>query len=90
MGNGIAHTFAQNGYKVQLIDINEAALKRGLTTIENNLNRMISKEAISEGERDATLNNISTYSNLKDGVEYASLVVEAATENMGFFANCHL
>ena len=87
MGNGIAHTFAQNGYKVQLIDINEDALKNGLSTIENNLNRMVSKELITEDQKNATLRNISTYSNLKEGIEYASLVVEAATENVELKCN---
>lgn len=82
MGNGIAHTFAQCGYKVQLIDISEEALKKGLDTISKNLDRMVSKEKISEAEMEETLNNITTYTSLDEGVEYASLVVEAATENI--------
>ena len=41
MGNGIAHTFAQNGYKVQLIDISRASLDQGLATIAKNLDRMV-------------------------------------------------
>ncbi|MFD0861830.1 3-hydroxybutyryl-CoA dehydrogenase [Sungkyunkwania multivorans] len=82
MGNGIAHTFAQFGYKVQLIDISEEALKKGLATITKNLDRMVAKEKISETDKKTTLDNISTYTNVKDGVEYASLVVEAATENV--------
>lgn len=82
MGNGIAHTFAQSGFKVQLIDISEASLKRGMATIEKNLDRMVAKEKISEDDKRETLNNISTFTNLTEGVEYASLVVEAATENI--------
>ncbi|MEY8848694.1 3-hydroxyacyl-CoA dehydrogenase family protein [Psychroserpens sp. XS_ASV72] len=82
MGNGIAHTFAQSGFKVQLIDISEASLKRGMATIEKNLDRMVAKEKISEEDKQQTLNNISTFTNLTEGVEYASLVVEAATENI--------
>ncbi|WP_228851960.1 3-hydroxyacyl-CoA dehydrogenase family protein [Aegicerativicinus sediminis] len=82
MGNGIAHTFAQNGFKVQLIDINDANLKKGMATIESNLNRMLSKGSINEEQKEATLANIATYSNLNEGIEYASLVVEAATENI--------
>ena len=82
MGNGIAHTFAQFDYKVQLIDISEQSLKKGITTISRNLDRMIAKEKISEGDKQRTLNNITTYTNLEEGVEYASLVVEAATENL--------
>ena len=82
MGNGIAHTFAQSGYKVQLIDINESSLKKGMDTIAKNLDRMVVKEKISEEEKEQTLSNISTYTNITEGVEYASLVVEAATENV--------
>ena len=82
MGNGIAHTFAQFDYKVQLIDISEQSLKKGITTISRNLDRMVSKEKISEEDKQRTLNNITTYTNLEEGVEYASLVVEAATENL--------
>ena len=82
MGNGIAHTFAQNGYKVQLIDISRASLDQGLATIAKNLDRMVAKEKISEQDKENTLNNITTFTDLKTGVEYSSLVVEAATENL--------
>ena len=82
MGNGIAHTFAQFDYKVQLIDISAQALKKGISTISKNLDRMVAKEKISEEDKRRTLNNITTYTNLEEGVEYASLVVEAATENL--------
>ena len=82
MGNGIAHTFAQSGFKVQLIDISEASLKKGINTITNNLDRMIAKEKITEAEKETTLANISTFTSINEGVEYASLVVEAATENV--------
>jgi 3-hydroxybutyryl-CoA dehydrogenase len=82
MGNGIAHTFAQFGFKVQLIDISQASLDKGLATITKNLDRMVAKEKISEEDKQNTLANISTYTNIKEGVEYASLVVEAATENV--------
>jgi len=82
MGNGIAHTFAQFGFQVQLIDISEANLVRGIATITKNLDRMVAKEKISEADKNKTLNNISTYTSIKEGVQYASLVVEAATENV--------
>ena len=82
MGNGIAHTFAQSGFKVQLIDINEASLKQGLETIERNLNRMVTKEKISENDKLETLQNITTYTSIEEGVKHADLVVEAATENL--------
>lgn len=82
MGNGIAHTFAQFGFKVQLIDISQTSLDKGIATITKNLDRMVAKEKISEEDKQNTLNNITTYTNLKEGVEYAGLVVEAATENV--------
>ncbi len=82
MGNGIAHTFAQSGYKVQLIDLSEESLKRGLATITKNLDRMLAKEKITDAQKAETLGNITTFTNLEEGVEYASLVVEAATENV--------
>ncbi|WP_299011380.1 3-hydroxybutyryl-CoA dehydrogenase [uncultured Tenacibaculum sp.] len=82
MGNGIAHTFAQFGYNVQLIDISQAALDRGLATITKNLDRMVAKEKITEDDKNNTLNNITTFTSIKDGVQNTSLVVEAATENI--------
>ena len=82
MGNGIAHTFAQSGFKVQLIDISEASLKKGMDTIVKNLDRMLAKEHITEAQKQATLGNITTFTSITEGVEYASLVVEAATENI--------
>jgi 3-hydroxybutyryl-CoA dehydrogenase len=81
MGNGIAHTFAQFGYKVQLIDISEKALEKGIATITKNLDRMVAKEKISEDDKNTTLANITTYTSIEEGLEYAGLVVEAATEN---------
>ena len=82
MGNGIAHTFAQSGFKVQLIDISETSLKKGIETITKNLDRMVSKEKITEANKAETLANITTFTSISEGVEYASLVVEAATENI--------
>ncbi|MBQ0734078.1 3-hydroxybutyryl-CoA dehydrogenase [Aquimarina celericrescens] len=82
MGNGIAHTFAQNGFKVQLIDISQESIEKGLATITKNLDRMITKEKITEADKESTLGNISTFTSIREGVEYAGLVVEAATENV--------
>ena len=81
MGNGIAHVFAQNGYQVSLVDINQEALDKALATIGKNLDRMVAKERISEADKAATLANISTYTAMADGVSKADLIVEAATEN---------
>ena len=87
MGNGIAHTFAQSGFKVQLIDVNEASSKKGIDTIAKNLDRMVAKEKITELEKKETLDNITVFTNLIEGVENASLVVEAATENIDLKLN---
>ncbi|MBS3738648.1 3-hydroxybutyryl-CoA dehydrogenase [Mesohalobacter halotolerans] len=81
MGNGIAHTFAQFGYKVSLIDISQDSLDKGLATITKNLDRMVAKDKIAESDKNNTLNNITTFTDLEKGAEYAGLVVEAATEN---------
>ena len=82
MGNGIAHTFAQFGYKVQLIDISQVSLDKGIATITKNLDRMVAKERISEQDKQDTLNNIQTHTSIKEGVANTGLVVEAATENV--------
>ena len=82
MGNGIAHTFAQSGYEVSLIDISADFLQRGMNTIEKNLDRMLKREKISEDEKLTTLDKITTYTSMNDGVSGVDLVVEAATENM--------
>ncbi len=82
MGNGIAHVFAQNGYKVNLIDISTEALDKAFKTIEKNLDRMLSKEKITAQTKEKTLSNLNKITNLQKGVSDADLVVEAATENM--------
>ena len=82
MGNGIAHVFAQCGYNVNLIDVSPKALEKGLATISKNLDRQVAKEKISATEKENALNNITTISNLKDGVIGVDLVIEAATENI--------
>ena len=82
MGNGIAHTFAQSGFTVKLIDVSEKSIEKGMATIVANLDRMIVKGTISEDDKSKTIGNIITYTDLKDGVVGAELVVEAATENV--------
>ena len=82
MGNGIAHVFAQNGYKVNLIDISAEALDKAFKTIEKNLDRMLSKEKITTETKEKTLSNLHKITNLQEGVSDADLVVEATTENM--------
>ncbi|MBC2840752.1 3-hydroxyacyl-CoA dehydrogenase family protein [Robiginitalea sp. SC105] len=81
MGNGIAHVFAQHDYRVQLIDIDEQSLKKGLATIEKNLQRMVAKGTLEASRVAATLDNIQAGSSIAKGVAEADLIVEAATEN---------
>ena len=81
MGNGIAHTFAQFGFNVNLIDISKENLQKGVDTITKNLDRMLAKEKISEKDKEQTLANISSFIDIPSGVKNVDLVVEAATEN---------
>lgn len=82
MGNGIAHTFAQFGFETNLIDVSDESLNKGMKTITKNLDRMVSREKISEEDKKNTLNNITSFTRLAKGVEGVDLVVEAATENV--------
>lgn len=82
MGNGIAHTFAQFGYNVSLIDISEEALQRGIATITKNLDRQVAKGSLTEEGKANTLNNLTTYTSMEEGVKGVELIVEAATENI--------
>lgn len=87
MGNGIAHTFAQSGFTVKLIDRSEETLDKAMATIAKNLDRMVSKGSISEEDKMKTISNIITYTDIKDGVVGVDLVVEAATENVDLKLN---
>ena len=82
MGNGIAHVFAQSGFKVNLVDVAQASLDKGMATIAGNLDRMLAKEKITAEDKANTLNNITTFLNVEEGAKEADLVVEAATENL--------
>jgi 3-hydroxybutyryl-CoA dehydrogenase len=82
MGNGIAHVFAQKGFKVNLIDLRQASLDRAIATITKNLDRQVKKELISEEDKQACLNNLSTHTDMPSAVSDRQLVVEAATERV--------
>lgn len=82
MGNGIAHVFAQFGYRVNLIDVSQASLDKAIATIGKNLDRQLAKEAITDSEKQNTLSNLTTFTSLVEGVKGVDLVVEAATENI--------
>ncbi|CAA7197243.1 3-hydroxybutyryl-CoA dehydrogenase [Chryseobacterium potabilaquae] len=81
MGNGIAHTFAQSGFQVSLVDVSQEALDKGLKTITTNLDRIIAKGKLTEEEKAKTLGNIKSFTNLQEVAKEADLIVEAATEN---------
>jgi 3-hydroxybutyryl-CoA dehydrogenase len=82
MGNGIAHVFAQAGFKVSLVDVNPSQLQRALETINKNFDRQIAKGTITEEQKKTALANFSSSSIIGEGVKDAELVVEAATENV--------
>jgi 3-hydroxybutyryl-CoA dehydrogenase len=81
MGNGIAHVFAQSGYKVSLADVNAAQLEKAVQTITKNFDRQVAKGTVSEEQKKQALNNIQTFTDVAEAVKDAELVVEAATEN---------
>ncbi len=82
MGNGIAHVCALKNFNVQLVDISEAVLEKAVATVTNNLDRMVSKEKITDAEKRAALQNIQTFTNMEEGLQEIDLVIEAATENV--------
>ena len=81
MGNGIAHVFAQNGFKVSIVDVSLTQLDKAIANISKNFDRQIAKGAATEEQKKNALANISIFSNISEGVKDADLVVEAATEN---------
>lgn len=82
MGNGIAQVFAQNKYEVNLVDISEASIEKGMATISRNLDRMISKGKLEESHKTDALERIKTYQVLEEAVQNVHLVIEAASENL--------
>jgi 3-hydroxybutyryl-CoA dehydrogenase len=82
MGNGIAHVFAQNNFSVNLVDVSQNQLDKAIATIQKNLDRQVAKNVISEEVKNKSIENIQTFTSLKDGVQQSDLVVEAATENI--------
>lgn len=87
MGNGICHVFAQSGFKVNMMDINQAAMDKAMATIAKNMDRQIAKGSMTEEAKASALANISTYTDMEAAVQDADLVVEAATENVDLKMN---
>ncbi|PZF74597.1 3-hydroxybutyryl-CoA dehydrogenase [Taibaiella soli] len=82
MGNGICHVFAQKGFKVHMMDINQTALDKALATIGKNMDRQVAKGGLTEADKAAALGNIVTYTDMATAIADADLVIEAATENV--------
>jgi len=81
MGSGIAHCFAQYGYSVNLVDLSKDALALAMVKIENNLDRQLKKEILTAEEKAATLGRITLFTDLKEAIKVADLVVEAVSED---------
>jgi 3-hydroxybutyryl-CoA dehydrogenase len=82
MGNGICHVFAQSGFSVHMMDINQSALDKALGTIGKNMDRQVAKGTLNDADKAAALSRISTYTDMAEAVKNADLIVEAATENI--------
>ena len=82
MGNGICHVFAQSGFNVHMMDINQAAMDKALGVIGKNMDRQIAKNALTEADKQAALGRITTYTDMAEAVKDADIVIEAATENI--------
>jgi 3-hydroxybutyryl-CoA dehydrogenase len=82
MGNGISHVFAQSGFNVHMMDINQSALDRAMNTITKNMDRQIAKNALTEDAKKQALSRITTYTDLTEALKDADIVVEAAIENI--------
>jgi len=87
MGNGIAHVFAQHGFKVLLIDVNAAQLEKAVATINKNFDRQVEKNIVTAEQKTIALNNLSTHTNIASAASQADLIVEAATENIDLKLN---
>src|ERR1700728_1205828 len=82
MGNGICHVFAQCGFNVHMMDINQGALDKAMATIGNNMDRQVSKGTLTTEAKNESMQRITTYTDIAEAVKDTDLVVEAATENI--------
>lgn len=82
MGNGIVHVFSQYGFKVHMIDIAQAALDKAIGNIGKNMDRQVTKGTLTAEQKDSSLANITTFTDLAEGIQDADLIIEAATESI--------
>ena len=82
MGNGICHVFAQCGFNVHMMDINQAALDKAMATIGKNMDRQVAKNALTDAQKQESLSRITSYTDMAEAVKDADIVIEAATENI--------
>ena len=87
MGNGICHVFAQSGFDVHMMDINQGALDKAMATIGKNMDRQVAKGTLTEETKAQALGRIKTFTDMAAAVSNAGLVVEAATENIDLKLN---
>jgi 3-hydroxybutyryl-CoA dehydrogenase len=87
MGNGICHVFAQCGFDVHMMDINQGALDKAIATIGKNMDRQVAKGGLTEEAKQQSLSRIKTFTDMAAAVGNADLVVEAATENVDLKLN---
>jgi len=81
MGNGIAHVFAQYGFDVTLIDVDDARCEQARQTIASNLDRQVKKGTLTQEARDTTLSRLQTNSS-RSAAAGAQLIIEAVPENL--------
>jgi 3-hydroxybutyryl-CoA dehydrogenase len=81
MGNGIAHVFAQYGYKVILNDVKQEFIDRGLNAVNSNLDRQVKKGMLNDQQKSETLARLKTTTDLREACSEADIIIEAVTEN---------
>jgi len=82
MGHGIAHALAMCGVETRLVDLDQAALERGLASVKSNLDKGVEKQKVTPAERDAALAKLSGSSNFDAAVRDADVVIEAVPESI--------
>ncbi len=81
MGNGIAHVFALNKFKVNLIEMNDDLSRKAISSIDKNLERQVKKNTISAHQKNETLNRINSITGVDKTPSSSDLVIEAIYEN---------